>query len=161
MGWRTYCFAPPPPSNFDRMKKIMICNARISFKSTVRHYKTIKLNKKVRLTNTILIFWRAKRAKFYIAHIAFPYSCPPPPFNSKYGSTPLLAHCLFRVSHSKLKSKFDFNGECILVNYRQAEVPYSKKPISLNNDSWMLYTGFIIRMGFKIYGRGFVVAIYW
>ena len=27
LGWQTYRFAPPPPNNFDRLDKFIICNA--------------------------------------------------------------------------------------------------------------------------------------
>ena len=38
---------PPPPNNFANLKKFIISNARIGWKSTVIHYKTIKFNIKI------------------------------------------------------------------------------------------------------------------
>ena len=40
-------FLPPPPNNFANLKKFIISNARIGWKSTVIHYKTIKFNIKI------------------------------------------------------------------------------------------------------------------
>ena len=86
LGWKIYRFAPPPPI-ISTTWKFMICrpNARISLKSTVSHYKTIKFN----IKNSIkLVKFSILRAKFYNCDFTrgarrkfwhFPYSCLPPP----------------------------------------------------------------------------------
>ena len=94
LGLQTYRFAPPPPIISITRKIHNICNARLNrFKSTVRHYKTIKFNIKRLLNIGNVQFCDALRAQFVVvatlcaerANIfdIFLTLCPPPPPNPK------------------------------------------------------------------------------
>ena len=66
-------FVPPPPHNFDNLKTLW-CNARISLKSTVNHYKS---NKTIKNTPKHTQFPRCLlRLCTRSAPKKFPYSCP-------------------------------------------------------------------------------------
>ena len=74
----------PPPNNFDNLKNSIICNARIGLKSTVMHYKTIKLNIKI----------PQKSSADFVCGFFKNNICPPPPPNPKNRSTPLAERCI-------------------------------------------------------------------
>ena len=64
IGGQTYRFAPPPTaSNFANLKKFIISNARMGWKSTVIHYKTIEFNINIILNINNSQFFGALRAQ--------------------------------------------------------------------------------------------------
>ena len=94
----TFCSPPPPnpeygstPLILNNLKKL--CNGILGLQSTVRHYKTIKLNIKILLNiHNFQFLRRDPRAKFYIAILRaqraenveiFPSLAPPPPPSEK------------------------------------------------------------------------------
>ena len=81
LGWQTYRFCPPPPphtiiSTTWKFRKYVM-HAGIGFKSTVRHYKTIKFNIK-NTTKIYTIFNSVRRVWNCDFPFFSPYFCPPP-----------------------------------------------------------------------------------
>ena len=105
-------FAPPPPPppirNMDRRPWFQqlekLCNGILVLQSTVRHYKTIKLNIKILLNIYNFQFfatWSARKV-LYCEFWNFPISCPTP-LHPKNGSTPLPQKvCPYVYVHSSL-----------------------------------------------------------
>ena len=86
IGGQTYNFPPPPI--ISTTWKLIIRNARIGLKSTVRHYKTIKFNIKILLNVHSLKFCGALLAQTFILRLCAPSApkdlkffvlLPPPP----------------------------------------------------------------------------------
>ena len=73
LGGKHIVLPSPPPPIISSTEKFIICNARIGFKSTVRHYKTIKFNIKTLLNINSFSYATLRKCASFLT------LAPPPP----------------------------------------------------------------------------------